>query len=746
MRYASWVEKGKTTDVLYSLVTDDMEFEATDLLYDTTLVTFSYLKRIGPGRVGYGAYGTAVIPETDPTTLLVNIPDLGDIAEHYKFIGFDKEFEPVPRTESAAEGPVYRAVYEKTEFDVTVNIPPLKGIDGEELYDGTPVKIKAKWGEPIWLLGNVPGIEGYNITRDDGPIEGIICEGPTTIEAHYEILTDLKVNVYTDYKQEELLASRENITYGSNVRDILEDEAITEYLKKFPYSYYNSQNQLLTVEFVGIACEDKLEKLTMSRDIYLLFSTTFDGFRYCTAKFDPMDGSIPSGFGYFKEDGYEIRYGDAIDQEILDMITPTQISDNEDYRFEFEGWCDNKELEGNVVTDFTLTEDKVFYARYKRQIKTYDLTVHADGVCYDAETAQETAIEGSFPDGTKIRTFQGLTKFEVKEKIRQIRSGGLENEYPEAEGYYFSDYSTSSFPDSVELIPIYRKNPETVSMIFHMGEGQYEGKKGTCTTAVSGGPVLMNLSEFFTPSEDEFVWKYDEETEQLVQVFCCYQDESYYYLPKKPMCWSYDGVNPIPEKDYEIDLEKTDQTLFEFTALYEAYPKSVLLEFQVDYRAGARFDGEASSSTYVAFYGDYGSSFSVQQLPAVTMQAPPYSDYEYVFDYWLCEKTGECIRAEDIISFLGFPEENMAGVRKQVFIAQFRRQYKNLTLTLDAGEDGYFESTGSRYRYLTIKAGDKVEDFGELPISRTQGVVFDSWSYYAGGVFHTDCTIEAYYE
>ena len=89
---------------------------------------------------------------------------------------------------------------------------------------------------------------------------------------------------------------------------------------------------------------------------------------------------------FYDENGLELKnYEAAYGEKAVAPEVPEKDGD-EQYHYEFDGWYDEtEEFDGKLVTDFTVTANSYYYARYKAVLNKYTIIFVADGVTVKEE-------------------------------------------------------------------------------------------------------------------------------------------------------------------------------------------------------------------------------------------------------------------------------------------------------------------------------------------------------------------------
>ncbi len=446
-------------------------------------------------------------------------------------------------------------------------------------------------------------------------------------------------------------------------------------------------------------------------------------------KLDPNGGR----FDYASTDGdgcfyWEITSGDIFAplenyHRVLRDSTNTEA-------YTFGGWYYINDLGEKVFAFDPVLEDITYYADWTTDERTWDIVIHATGSTWDEE------VLGTFTgEDTDVLTFK-KNYADTNEIIEAVLAGDysmLPTPTAVDENYSFVKWYVVEFVGkSFELHPFYQNNG-TALVIVDIGEGRMyrdaandDYVTGQFTITFTDGETwgLANWNGWQPAGmAGELPYAYSEETGTFEWLTgACYEDEHYLY--------TFEGWET---SDGQTSWTfETDQVVT-ITAIYKQHYKRLTTRFSVaidaadpeeiddgvDYGAGKVF-------TYRDIYSKYGDVLDPASFPVATKTIgnDPYDDslWHYVFDHWECVETG---KTEVALTVTGNSE----------YRAVFRKEYRRVTMTFDAGENAVFPSTGERYFSVTVNRGT---NFGELATTvenpvRTDGTTYEflEWGGYA---------------
>ncbi len=511
----------------------------------------------------------------------------------------------------------------------------------------------------------------------------------------------------------EILYQRE-VPAITDQSDVMEEDAVKNIAKT-----YRDQNGVTWV-FKGWINASLLSRVDHALVIIPLYEKGTH-----TVKLDPNGGR----FDYASTDGDGCFYWEMVSG---DTFTPLEnyhrvFRDSTDtVAYTFNGWYYLNE-KGEKVFEFDpVLDDITYYADWVSGERTWDIVLHATG------SAWEESILGTFK-GENTDTVTLKKNYEdTNALIAAVKSGDYSMlPTPEAndENFSFVKWNVVEFAGrSFELYPVYQNNG-TALVIVDIGEGRmYRNVEnddyvtGQFTITFSDGETwgLANWGGWQPAAMgSETPYAFNEaagEFEMLSNI--CFEDEYYLYTfegwqtSDGAVSWTFD----------------TDQVVT-ITAVYKQHYKRLSTRFSVDYYAEdpERLDnGTDNVISYHQIFSKYGDVLDPSKFPTATKTIgnDPYDDslWHYVFDHWECVETGETsVRL------------TVDGNRE--YIAVFRKEYRQVTVTFDAGENAIFPSTGNRYFTMTVNRGTNfgsIWPMAETPV-RTDGkpYVFDEWGGYA---------------
>lgn len=742
----SWKDINEEVSV-YGAFAEDMVFVPKNICYLEGAAFFTYLEAyVVDGRTYTSWTSKRVTAKvgTNAGDLVSQLDDFGHVDEkYYRFSKWDKEFEDLPLNSLYPEGRdlYYKAVYEeKAPFEVTIEIDPVYDVNNNMIQNTEKHYLTTKWMERLdyyyatYLHGYTFRLEDQS--GNDPTLSGV--SGPTVLHGWYEINSDFTIHVYDlNTVESKELMTFDGYSYGADASEILTNQTLIDLVNSLERTV-QQDGWDVHYNFVGWAGTKYLNYMTSDVSIYPMFEMKIE-YVYFDVKFDGGAGELNESILYQASKGFKVLRGESVSQ-IASQIVPTKEMDH-DYEYTFAGWYDNPELNGEVVTDFTINGNITYYASYTQRARTFSLEVFSDGTIYNHSEQTTINILGQFEDDKDKISHANLSRSDWNALIESYRNDDtMPKPIAPDPLYEFSHWLVLDFGTRAELSPQYRFADGSVMLTFNIGQSSWQGITGEVNEVfdISGeSSITLYANQFFEPLPYN-VLDYLNGVEQ--QFDFSYQDDDYYYFPKQPMCWSEDGVNPIAEDTtYHIDVLSEDIELF---ALYESVPKRKSAEFRIDRTVGEKFV-DTPDQYNVYLYGNYGTSLDKALMPVVIKEAisdiERYSIYHYVFDHWYCEET----KSPEIHNF----DDDYT------YTPVFRKEVRLITLTLDATEKGVFQSTGTQTLTIETFAGVNFADLNvEKPIYTCAADMvyynyfFESWDHVDNFTFDNNSTVTAYYE
>lgn len=706
-------------DMITRPITEDTVFEAT-LIPTTVHVEFIYNYLDAEGNV-QAVLESEVLEAGD---MLYDALDglshtVGDINENYTFIGWSVANKKVTHED---DGLQIRAEYQQPKVIITVKIDSLYNNEGVLLYEGRIHSTQITVGDTIplsFLNAFNPVYTGYTPYYKNAYPSGAIFED-TTIEIGWNAGQTFMVTVYDAAGG--VLAQR-TVGFEDNASDIMKEAAVTSYNPVYV------GDPRYTGEFTGWSNVWYLSKVVGNVDVTPMFDLDM---QYFNITFDPNGGEFP----YYipaETDGTlseSWRYGSE-SGPYLSYLIPTKAStDTENYTF--NGWYyldDN----GNKVSGIQpATEDRTYYAEWVKSDREWQITVYAN-----------TLADGAFEDGTTEYTITG-SYAEIDAKIKAIEGGdytGIQMPIPTDTMTEFNSWVVYRFEDShYELHPRYKGVIASATLTYNVGKGSlYDGRTGSFTQEYSVDTQSSNFTYVTLVAPNENIEVLDQVTYNTE--YAAYVEGGYYYTFKE---WSYpEGSEVYFPSDSHLQIKVPVDTSVTVTAVYEAHPLTYEISFYVaDAQAIDPEDIDAPDDVVDTLHNGwimrkyYGTRLTEADLPTAkkTIANDRYGEsfWEYVFEGWYCVETG----AKGV---------EMVVEANRTYTAIFSKQLRTVEVTFDAGEHGYFASTGTRYKTYSVNAGTELKNIGaEIPL-RDETYVFMAWDHYEGVVFSRNATVNAYY-
>ncbi len=493
---------------------------------------------------------------------------------------------------------------------------------------------------------------------------------------------------------------------------IMEEEVV----RQIPRTYKDENGRTMT--FTGWVNDDKLSRVTGHLVIIPVYRS---GTHRVTL--DPNGGSFTNA--PVDENGrhvWEVLSGERF--EPVDTYHKVLRTDSSTVHYEFVGWYFLDENGQKVFDKNPILEDVTYYADWKQSERTWTITLFSDG------SSANGTILGYFEgtDGDTV-TYE-KNHADTKAAIDAAMAGDfrlLPVPIPEDDRYTFKQWSITEYVGTrYELRPIYEMTG-TGTVIFNIGEGRmyYSSESdgydtGTYGFTVNAGEVwgIANMGGLQPAAvlwSDEYsVW--DETVGAWDWLKACYADEHYLYTFKE---WqTSDGQTAWTFEPGQVVT---------VTAVYDRHPRRLTTRFLIDRKAEdiEAFPNDSASPEYV-IYATLGDTLDPSEIPVPvkTIANDPYDDslWQYVFDHWECVETG-------------VPSVELTVNGNRTYRAVFRKEYRQVTMTFDAGEHAVFPSSGERYYSVTVNRGTNFGQLSstvEIPV-RTDGTtyVFVGWGSYA---------------
>ncbi len=382
---------------------------------------------------------------------------------------------------------------------------------------------------------------------------------------------------------------------------------------------------------------------------------------------------------------------DAFDYSELPSITP--LSD----AHIFSGWRVSKysELEYEIMPIFV-------------ENKEITITISSVGDC------NGTPVPGTLSGSGTIVLRQTEADAFVN-KVYNANYSELPTVTPDSDEYIFISWQVSSPGNGVYLItPIYGRGAYA-TVTYELGRGSSgDGITGTKTYTldITGDVLDFKIDESMKPAVRNSVNGYNENGK--FTDYACYEDEHYYYV--------FSGWKTSDGKTSWSLKHKDSVTI---TAEYEKRPKAYSVEFTVDFSSAEKEifieNGRPTSYGLIILWGAYGTKWSEYEIPTAIKQTSDDSTYTYEFVKWVSVDNGSEL-----------PEYVNDGERYKAVFEQVAKPAvpNSIKVTFDAGEDGYFLSTGERYKTVEYAYGtiyDDMADTLEKPIRNDSDYKFHDW-------------------
>ncbi len=444
-----------------------------------------------------------------------------------------------------------------------------------------------------------------------------------------------------------------------------------------------------------------------------------------TVKLDPNGGR----FDYATTEGDGCFYWEIVSGDTFAPIENYHrvLRDSTDTEaYSFNGWYYLNE-KGEKVFEFDpVLGDITYYADWTTGERTWDIVLHATGSTW------EEKVLGTFTgENTDTLTFK-KNYADTNALISAVRSGdysALPTPTANDENFSFVKWNVVEFAGrSFELYPLYQNNG-TAMVVVDIGQGRMYRNVETDDYVTGQFTITFNDGETWGLANwggwqpvamgSETPYAYNETTGEFEMLSnICFEDEHYLY--------TFDGwqtSDGATSWTFETDQVVT------ITAIYEKHYKRLTTRFGVDYYADdpERLDnGTDNVITYHEIYSKHGDVLDPALFPIATKtignDPEDHSLWHYVFDHWECVETGEPTVALEV-----------TGNRE--YKAVFRKEYRQVTVTFDAGENAVFPSTGERYFTMAVNRGTNfgsIWSMVETPV-RTDGEIyaFYEWGGYA---------------
>ncbi len=698
---------------------EDIVIKASGFSEKFVNITYKYIE--GVTSVGSPVWSTQKVAVRYGTWLSDILPELSDPGGNILVDDSANWSVANKQADFSDEGTVITAQYEYKPVTLTVNVDAYETDRASvpaatytyELTAGDLVFEYVNQHQSVFYK-TYAGLKDYGVWWRAYVREGISTTTKIWQDTAYNIGWVEEVLTVTVFdRNNEILYQRE-VPAITDQSDIMEEEAVKNIAKT-----YQDENGVTWI-FKGWINTSLLARVDHALVIVPIYEKDTH-----TVKLDPNGGR----FDYATVDGDGCFYWEIVSG---DTFTPIEnyhrvlrdSTDTESYTF--NGWYYLNEKGEKVFGFDPVLGDITYYADWVTDERTWDIVLYATG------SAWEEKVLGTFA-GENTDTLTYKKNYEdTNALIAAVKSGDysmLPTPTANDDNYSFVKWNVVEFAGrGFELYPFYQNNG-TALVIVDIGEGRmYRNVEnddyvtGQFTITFTDGetwglanwngwqPVAVNVE---TP------YAYNEATGEFEMLSnICYEDEYYLY--------TFEGWQT---SDGETSWTfETDQVVT-VTAVYKQHYKRLTTKFIVDYYADdpERLDnGTDNVITYHEIYSKYGDVLDPALFPtaAKTVGNDPYDDslWHYVFDHWECVETGESsVRL------------TVDGNRE--YIAVFKKEYRQVTVTFDAGENGIFPSTGERYFTITVNRGTNfgsVWSMVETPV-RTDGTPYEfyEWGGYA---------------
>ncbi len=365
---------------------------------------------------------------------------------------------------------------------------------------------------------------------------------------------------------------------------------------------------------------------------------------------------------------------DAFDYTELPVITP--VSD----AHIFSGWrvSTYSELEYNIIPIFT-------------ENKEITITISAVG------DHNGTAVPGTLSGADKI-VLRETEATAFLNKVYNADYSEMPTVTPNSDEYIFSRWQVSYTSATECLItPVYGRGA-FATVTYELGRGSNAngiiGTK-TYTFEIIGETLDFSIQDSMQPTPAFSVNGYNENG--LFTDYACFEDEHYYYVFKG---WR--------TSDGKTSWSLKHNDFVTITAEYEKLPKAYSIELTVDFSSAEKEifieNGRPASYGLITLWGAYGTKWSEYEIPTAVKQTSDDSPYTYKFVKWVDVNTGQEL-----------PEYVADGDRYKAVFEQITKPavQDSVKVTFDAGEDGYFLSTGERYKTVEYAYGTLYDDVVE---------------------------------
>ncbi len=320
------------------------------------------------------------------------------------------------------------------------------------------------------------------------------------------------------------------------------------------------------------------------------------------------------------------------------------------------------------------------------------------------------------------------------QKIYNADYSELPTVTPDSDEYIFDRWQVS-YPASGEyrITPVYTRNA-TATVTYEFGRGSNSsGITGTetYTLEIIGETLDFSIQEYMQPMASFSVDGYNESGH--FTDYACFEDEHYYYV--------FSGWRT---SDGETSWSLRHKDSVTITAEYARRPKAYCVELVVDFNSSEKElfveNGQPADYVSIRVWGAYGEAWSEFDLPIAVKQTSDDSPYTYQFSKWVSVDTGA-----------DMPATVSGGGRYQAVFAQETKPVipNSVTVTFDAGVDGYFLSTGERYKVVEFASGTLYDDVAatlEKPIRNDANYKFHDWvEWWYGGELTEDLSVRAVY-
>ncbi len=664
--------------------------------FNEKLVKLTYRYIEGVSSSGYPSWASQQMLVSRNTWLYDILPELSDPGESV-LLNKDAVWDTAnKKVDFSDEGMVVVAQYDYQPVTLTVNIDAY-----ETDYSKVPAATytyTVNAGDNIFELVNQHMsvfYKSYSGTPYEYGVwwmayvkEGIDTSSKIWQDTAYNIgwiEEKLPITVYDH--NDKVIASREAKAI-TDQSDIMDEEAVKNIAKS-----YKDENGVTWV-FTGWLNESLLSRVDHPLVIIPMYKKATH-----IVKLDPNGGHFD--YATTASDGcffWEMVSGDTFApienyHRVLRDSTDTEA-------YTFNGWYYLND-KGEKVFDFApVLEDITYYADWSTSERTWDMVLYANGSDW------EEKISGTFEgENTDVLRFKkNLT--DKNAIINAIKSGDLSVlPTPKAidENYSFVKWNVVEFVGrGFELYPIYQNNG-TATVIVDIGNGKMyrtaepdDYLTGQFTLTFGDGET-WGLESWggWQPAvmSGEVPYALNEETGEFEELLnACFEDE--YYLYTFEGWQTSDGASSW--------TFETDQVVT-LTAIYKRHYKRLTTRFSVDLEAKDPEDindgidyGPDKVFSYHDIFGYYGSTIDQSEIPVPTKTVAndPYNEslWHYVFDHWECVETGKT-------------EVDMTVTGNREYRAVFRKEYIQVTVTFDAGENAVFPSTGERYYSLSVNKG-----------------------------------------